>query len=144
MTLIRSLCISSAAVLTTILFTLATIGYAGNFPPSYWTGPQSATVGTTTSYSFDNGTTIASQGWYIENGQIASTSQSGTTYYVDVEWTETGSGGVFITSYGEPIFLPNNGGARDVTVSSTTPPTPNANFTVTQRFAFSLTHIRRP
>ncbi len=96
--------------------------------PDSWTGPSSSSVGSTTNYTFDNGTLYFGVTWYVAKGSVVSSSQSGTTYSVSIQWTESGTGTIQI-AYDVDILISN--GSKNVTISGGTPPPspPNTTFT---------------
>jgi RHS repeat-associated protein len=86
-------------------------------------GPATANTGATSTYTYSDGSLWPSQNWDIVNGDIASQSQSGTTYTVNVKWTCNGMGVVNFKN-GTGVIATKN-----VTVSCGLRPTPNTTFT---------------
>jgi RHS repeat-associated protein len=86
-------------------------------------GPSSAYLGDTKTYTFDNGIIYSSQVWGLVNGTRISSSRSGTTYSVSVQWTTIGTGRVSFLDQNYQVVS-----TKDVAVTQgacATPPAPN-------------------
>jgi RHS repeat-associated protein len=59
-----------------------------------WTGANPAGNGSTQTYTYNDGNTYINWVWQITNGRVNSSSESGTTYTVNVTWGTTGTSGV--------------------------------------------------
>jgi RHS repeat-associated protein len=81
-------------------------------------GPTPVNIGTTQSYTFDNGIIYSNQAWSAGNNDYTST-RSGTTYTINVTWRTSGTNAIaFLQNY-VPVA------SKNVVVNCTTPPTPN-------------------
>jgi hypothetical protein len=95
------------------------------------TGPAFVVPGSTQSYSFTNGSSIVVPNWSATNGTVLSSSSSGTTYSVSVQWGSAGSASLSFLSkfstletYSVTVATPTVGGGgtfcgtANVTVSN--------------------------
>lgn len=91
-------------------------------------GPTTATTGSTSNYSFYNGSIYSRANWVVSNGTITSQTSSGNTYYCTVVWN-TGCGFNSVLSFkNATTFLAH----YDVTVSGNAPPNPSTGISMTQ------------
>jgi len=103
------------------LIVTATTDHA--LPPGVVSGPTSVTVGETVQYKFTNGTIVFGGWWSATLGNVTSTSQSGTDYFANINWTTAGTATVYF--YDEADFVL---GTLSVTVAAGIP-APNTTFT---------------
>ncbi len=119
---------TSPALNDSVLNVVAQVLPGGGGGGPGWTGPTSVTLGSTHTYTFDNGTSPPGLVWFVNKCLIVSYSQTGTEYSITVQWVETGTGSLYL-SYDEEV-IPLEFTIRNVTISGSMPATPNTTFTV--------------
>src|SRR4051812_15250508 len=81
-------------------------------------GPSPVANGSTQTYSYDDGTIISPASWDVTSGDIVYYYSSGTTYYVVINWTVSGSAVIHFKENGSTID------SKSVTINPCTTPVP--------------------
>jgi RHS repeat-associated protein len=104
---------------------------ATDTPPVYITGPSTGTIGSQSTYVFDNGMVIPNMTWWVDNSRAlkVSETQNGTAFTLVVEWIGPGSTTVQAAQDYDIMLI---GGSKTVSISgSAAPPTPSTTYSIT-------------
>ncbi|WP_298759126.1 DUF6443 domain-containing protein [uncultured Psychroserpens sp.] len=92
------------------------LGYAQTL-----TGPSPVDIGSTHTYTYDDGSTHTNHSWSINGGTLESSSFSGTAYSAVINWTSLGNRSILFLGKRNTIL-----GSMPVIVEAATPPPPIA------------------
>ncbi|WP_299334914.1 DUF6443 domain-containing protein [uncultured Psychroserpens sp.] len=85
------------------------------------TGPSPVDIGSTHTYTYDDGNNRPNHSWYINGGTLVSSSSSGTVYSAVIQWTSLGNKSILFLGKKNSIL-----GSLPVIVEEAAPPPPVA------------------